>query len=67
MVGSSMTHRACLCAVAQDIEVEDDVTAFLEYPNGATGIFITTVRARPGRLSGLSVSRSAYSLYGGFV
>ena len=25
-----------------DIEVEDDVTAFVEYPNGATGVFITT-------------------------
>lgn len=25
-----------------DIEVEDDVTTYLEYPNGATGIFITT-------------------------
>ncbi len=25
-----------------DIEVEDDVTAYLEYPNGATGVFITT-------------------------
>ena len=25
-----------------EIEVEDDVTAFLEYPNGATGVFIAT-------------------------
>ena len=25
-----------------DIEVEDDVTAYCEYPNGATGVFITT-------------------------
>lgn len=25
-----------------DIEVEDDVTAYLEYANGATGVFITT-------------------------
>ena len=25
-----------------DIEVEDDVTAYLRYPNGATGVFITT-------------------------
>ena len=24
------------------IEVEDDVTAYVEYPNGATGVFITT-------------------------
>ena len=27
---------------AAHIEVEDDVTAYLEYPNGATGVFITT-------------------------
>ena len=25
-----------------DIEVEDDVTAYMEFPNGATGVFITT-------------------------
>ena len=25
-----------------DIEVEDDVTAYLEYPNGATGVFVTS-------------------------
>lgn len=25
-----------------DIEVEDDVTAYVEYPNGATGVFVTT-------------------------
>ncbi|MBQ9965994.1 MAG: Gfo/Idh/MocA family oxidoreductase [Clostridia bacterium] len=25
-----------------DIEVEDDVTTFVEYPNGATGVFITS-------------------------
>lgn len=25
-----------------DIEVEDDVTAYFEYPNGATGVFITS-------------------------
>lgn len=31
-----------------DIEVEDDVTAYLEYPNGATGVFITTTADAPG-------------------
>ena len=31
-----------------DIEVEDDVTAYLEYPNGATGVFITTTGECPG-------------------
>jgi len=31
-----------------DIEVEDDVTAYVEYPNGATGVFITTTGDAPG-------------------
>ena len=31
-----------------DIEVEDDVTAFAEYENGATGTFITTTGDAPG-------------------
>ncbi len=31
-----------------DVEVEDDVTAYLEYDNGATGIFITTTGEAPG-------------------
>lgn len=31
-----------------DIEVEDDVTAYAEYPNGATGTFITTTGDAPG-------------------
>ena len=31
-----------------DIEVEDYVTAYLEYPNGATGVFITTTGDAPG-------------------
>lgn len=31
-----------------DIEVEDDVTAYLEFPNGATGVFITTTADAPG-------------------
>jgi len=30
------------------IEVEDDVTAYLEYPNGATGVFIATTGEAPG-------------------
>jgi predicted dehydrogenase len=30
------------------IEVEDDVTAYFEYPNGATGTFITTTGEYPG-------------------
>ncbi len=31
-----------------DIEVEDEVNAYLEYPNGATGNFITTTGEAPG-------------------
>jgi predicted dehydrogenase len=31
-----------------DIEVEDDVTAYLEYPSGATGVFVTTTGDAPG-------------------
>ena len=31
-----------------DIEVEDDVTAYFEYDNGATGMFITTTGETPG-------------------
>ncbi len=30
------------------IEVEDNVTAYLEYPNGATGVFITSSGEAPG-------------------
>ncbi|MDR3207134.1 MAG: Gfo/Idh/MocA family oxidoreductase [Oscillospiraceae bacterium] len=31
-----------------DIEVEDDVTAYLEYPGGATGVFVTSTADAPG-------------------
>ncbi len=31
-----------------DIEVEDDVTIYAEYPNGATGVFITSTGDCPG-------------------
>jgi len=31
-----------------DIEVEDDVTAYVEYENGATGVFITSTADCPG-------------------
>ena len=31
-----------------NIEVEDDVTAYVEYPNGATGVFITSTADAPG-------------------
>lgn len=32
----------------RDIEVEDDVTAYVEYENGATGVFVTTTGEAPG-------------------
>ena len=31
-----------------DIEVEDDVTAYLEFENGSTGVFVTTTGDAPG-------------------
>lgn len=31
-----------------DIEVEDDVTAYVEYENGATGVFVTSTADTPG-------------------
>ena len=31
-----------------DIEVDDSVTAYVEYPNGGTGVFITTTGEAPG-------------------
>ncbi len=31
-----------------DIETEDDVTAYMEFPNGATGVFITSTADCPG-------------------
>ncbi len=31
-----------------NIEVEDDVTAYFEYPNGATGVFVTSTGDQPG-------------------
>ena len=38
----------CHEAKWHNIEVEDDVTAYVEYPNGATGVFITSTADFPG-------------------
>ena len=38
----------CGFGVRHDIEVEDQVTAYLEFANGATGTFITTTGEAPG-------------------
>ena len=41
-------HTFCHFGKWHDIEVEDDVTAYFEYPNGATGVFITSTADFPG-------------------
>lgn len=38
----------CYYGKYHDIEVEDDVTAFVEYENGATGVFVTSTAETPG-------------------
>jgi len=38
----------CHLGKYHDIEVEDEVTAYLEYDNGATGVFITGTGEAPG-------------------
>ena len=44
------TRVRAFCQFGQfhDIEVEDNVTAYLEYANGASGVFITTTGEAPG-------------------
>lgn len=44
----SMVTAFCHEGKWHDIEVEDDVTAYLEYPNGATGVFVTSTGDAPG-------------------
>ena len=41
-------HAFCGFGRWHDIEVEDDVTAYVEYANGATGTFITCTGETPG-------------------
>lgn len=38
----------CCLGRYHNIEVEDDVTAYLEYGNGATGVFVTSTGEAPG-------------------
>ena len=38
----------CSFGKFHNIEVEDDVTAYVEYENGATGLFVTTTGEAPG-------------------
>ena len=44
----SKVRAFCHEAKCHDIEVEDDVTAYLEFENGATGVFVTTTGDAPG-------------------
>ncbi|MBQ9784489.1 MAG: Gfo/Idh/MocA family oxidoreductase [Clostridia bacterium] len=44
----SKIHSFCHFGKWHDIEVEDDVTAYMEFPNGATGVFVTTTADAPG-------------------
>lgn len=44
----SRLRAFCYFGKYHDIEVEDDVTAFVEYPNGATGVFVTSTADAPG-------------------
>jgi predicted dehydrogenase len=38
----------CRFGKYHNIETEDDVTAYVEYPNGATGLFVATTGEAPG-------------------
>lgn len=44
----TMVHSYCHEGKWHDIEVEDDVTAYLEFENGATGVFVTSTGDAPG-------------------
>ena len=44
----SKVHAFCHEGKWHNIEVEDDVTIYVEYPNGATGTFITSTGDYPG-------------------
>lgn len=49
LFGMPKTVRAnCYFGKYHDIEVEDEVTAFMEYEDGVTGVFITTTGEAPG-------------------
>ena len=44
----SRVRGFCSFGRYHDIEVEDDVTAYVEYPNGASGVFISSTGEAPG-------------------
>ncbi|WP_339277561.1 Gfo/Idh/MocA family oxidoreductase [Paenibacillus sp. FSL W8-0426] len=49
-IGMMPVRMRAFCAFGKyrNIEVEDDVTAYVEYENGATGVFVTTTGEAPG-------------------
>lgn len=49
-IGMMPTRVRAFCHFGKyrNIEVEDDVTAYVEYENGATGLFVTTTGEAPG-------------------
>jgi predicted dehydrogenase len=62
MFGMPTKVRAfCRIGRYHNIEVEDDVTAYLEYASGATGIFITSTAKPPARTVSKSPPRTASS------
>ncbi len=50
IIGMSPSKVRAFCHFGKwhNIEVEDDVTCYCEYPNGATGVFVTTTADAPG-------------------
>ena len=44
----SKVQAFCHIGKWHDVEIEDDVTAYLEFPDGATGVFVTTTGDAPG-------------------
>lgn len=44
----SSVQAYCQFGKYHDIEVEDEATAYLEYPNGATGVFVGSTGEAPG-------------------
>ena len=49
-IGGMPVRLRAFCGLGRwhDIEVEDDVTAYVEYANGATGLFMTCTGEAPG-------------------
>jgi predicted dehydrogenase len=44
----SRVRAFCRFGAYHDIEVEDDVVAYMEYPDGSTGVFVTSTGEAPG-------------------